>query len=128
MKNAVNSQRTIWFMQGIYYEWLTPIVLWMNCSNLHLMCNNKVVLFAVQIWYANANLILILFLFRKLFIDHKAAMIRSSIWNFLLCLVKPSLKVNCRTWNIKSGRHFVFHLWSVSTMNGSHDDDLGFWF
>ena len=70
----------IWFMQEIYCEWLTPTVLWMNCSNLHLMWN-----------YTNfcrhvANLFLILFMFWKLFIGHQTVMRRPSIWIFLLCL------------------------------------------
>ena len=42
VKNTVNSQRIVWFMQGIYYAWLTSIVLWMGCSNLHLMWKKMV--------------------------------------------------------------------------------------
>ena len=41
VNNAVNSQRVIWFMQVIYYEWLTLTVLWMNSSNLHLMWSKR---------------------------------------------------------------------------------------
>ena len=43
VKDGVNSQRVIWFMWGIYYEWLTSTVLWMNYSKLHLMWNIKMV-------------------------------------------------------------------------------------
>ena len=38
-----NSQRIMWFIQGIYYKWLTSRILWMNCSNLHLIWITKAV-------------------------------------------------------------------------------------
>ena len=34
---------SIWFLQGIYFEWLTSNVLWINRCNLHLMWNKKMV-------------------------------------------------------------------------------------
>ena len=37
VKNALISERITRVMQGIYHEWLTSTVLWMKCSNLHLM-------------------------------------------------------------------------------------------
>ena len=42
VKNAVNSQGIIWFMQGICYEWLNINSFTNECSNLHSIKNKNI--------------------------------------------------------------------------------------
>ena len=43
VRNALNIHCIICFMKEIYYDWLLTTVLWMNCSNLHLIWSYKMV-------------------------------------------------------------------------------------
>ena len=80
-------------MQGVYYEWLKSTVLWMNSINLHLIWNKKIASLLHKFLQAYWNLVFILCLFWKLYIDHLAVMIRSSILFCFACMFNQAWKL-----------------------------------
>ena len=95
MKNAVNSQCVIWFMQEIYYVWLTSTVLWMDCSNLHLIWNNKMISllyksFADMLQILSSFKILLFYIFFVKIQDNQVwklqHMVEPKRWNLVLAL------------------------------------------
>ena len=88
VKNAVNNQRIIWFMEGTYYEWLISTVLWMNCNNLHVIWSKKMVFLLytfLQVCFKSGPYII-----SAMKIVHRSprSLVRSSIW---VHMVEPKI-------------------------------------
>ena len=114
--NAVNSQHIIWFMQGIYYERLTSAVLWMNCSNLCLMWNIRILSLLYSFHRHVADLIFILCLFWKLYIINHTPSSHYKV-TYMNCFAMPTSLTkyaSCSTW--KNLRHQVWSSFCVSSV------------
>ena len=69
--------------------WLTSTVLWMNCSNLHLILNKKMVSLLYKVlwaFYKSDPYIMSVIKFIHIDMRHKAVMTTLSIWIFFVML------------------------------------------
>ena len=112
-KNAVISQRFIWFVRRIYYESLISTVLWISCRNLHLMWNKNIVSLLYKFLKVCCKPIPHFMYVLKIVHSSPGSHDKVIYMNFFVIptsLSKFESSVHDRNWDIKSGPHFVFRL------------------